>query len=105
MYPLTLCFALTAHKCQGTTNKDYCVPNFGDKETVDNGSYVMLGRAVNLDRVWIKGGVTFERFSTAIGRMKRLPFRLDEEKRLQCLSVQSIEEWVRRGGEVSNPDL
>jgi len=102
-YPATLCDGLSANKSQGTTNSGYAVPVLGEKEAATNGTYVMVSRATNLDRVWFPGGLTYDRVSAQLAKPS-LKERVAEEKRLQALHQSTLAAWAARtGGPAAGP--
>ena len=82
-FPLSLCFAATAHKFQGQTvykpNKAAC-----DFRTVFEAaqSYVMLSRIQSLDQLFILGSLPDNKFYAS-------PKALTELERLNCVSINN----------------
>jgi hypothetical protein len=85
-FPMTASFALTAHKAQGQTNKAFAAAHVGDKESVDNGTYIMCSRSTRLAQLCIAGGASFERLNSSGLATKGLKTRLAEEVRLTALA-------------------
>ena len=84
--PLRLAWALTIHKSQGLTLEKAWI-DIGKKETTLGLTYVALSRVRNLSSLIIEP-MTFQRL-LEIRKKEMLHYRLDEEKRLEFISVQS----------------
>lgn len=84
--PLRLAWALTIHKSQGLT-LDKAWIDIGKKETTLGLTYVAISRVRNLSSLVIEP-ITFQRL-LEIKKKEMLRYRLNEEKRLELLSVQS----------------
>jgi len=92
-YPSCMCYGLTAHKAQGSTNRGYGVVHFGDKESAANGSYTMLSRMTRMSNLLIPGGCSYSRLSTAL-RTKAFEARVLEEGRLDTLCTRTEQWWA-----------
>ena len=83
---LRLAWALTIHKSQGLTLEKAWVDS-GTKETTLGLTYVALSRVRNLSSLVIEP-ITFQRL-LEIRKKEMLHYRLNEEKCLELISVQS----------------
>ena len=84
--PLRLAWAITIHKSQGLTLEKALI-DIGKKETTLGLSYVALSRVRNLSSLVIEP-ITFQRVLET-RKKEMLHYRLNEEKRLAFISVQS----------------
>jgi len=89
-FPISLAWAWTPWKGQGTTNHGYCVMYPGIKEKSPGLCYVMLSRITSIFHLHIPDGLTFERLTSAINTRPGLKARLLEEKRLKELEDKTI---------------
>ena len=96
-FPTSLCYGLTAHKCQGTTNRGYGVVHFGDRESAENGSYTMVSRMTTMNNLYIPGGCSYSRLSTSLNT-KKFRQRVEEEKRLDKVCEKTKNWWALRSG-------
>ena len=92
-YPTCLCYGLTAHKAQGTTNRGYGVVHFGEREGAANGSYTMVSRMTRMDHLYIPGGCSYSRLSKAL-QTPKFHARVLEEARLDKVCAHTKTWWA-----------
>jgi len=94
MFPLSLAWAWTPWKGQGSTCHGPCVIYPGDNEKSTGLLYVMLSRATTLKNVHIPRGITFNRMTEEINKKASTQQRIEEEARL--LHLSQITEYAFR---------
>jgi DNA replication protein DnaC len=90
-FPLSLAWAWTPWKGQGTTNHGPCLMDPGDKETQAGLCYVMLTRITSILNLCIPKGMTFERITAKIKKAKGLISRINEENRITSLAEITLD--------------
>ena len=54
MFPITLAYALTAHKCQGETFKGGVIVDFADGFIMNGSFYVAISRVTTCDKLFLR---------------------------------------------------
>ena len=88
--PLKLCWAWTAHKCQGMTIKGKVVIDLGPREMWHGVSHVALSRVTKFANVGLKKGITLTEYVNKLKKHKKVKGRQAEEKRLNLLCEKTI---------------
>ena len=89
MLPLVPSYAITIHKSQGQTlNK--IILNLGNKEYASGLTYTALSRTTHVDRIAFDVKIPPIKRFTSFFKSKPFINRLEEEKRLQKLSIQIL---------------
>jgi len=94
-FPITLRYAITAWKSQGSTIQQPIVANLGDKEPDHGCTYVVLSRCTNFDNICIGNGITENRLTNLISKGKKLQTRLKEDNRLQTLYTATRDRYMQ----------
>ena len=69
--PLKLCWAWTAHKCQGMTIKGKVVIDLGPREMWHGASHVALSRVTKFTNIGLKKGMTMNRLCQSIKKKSK----------------------------------
>jgi len=91
MIPLRLAWAWTIHKSQGQTMRCKIVLNLGRKEMDHGLTYVAISRATKIGCIGIAGGLTLERITSDLEKMKKVKDRKLEDTRLAGLAQLTYE--------------
>lgn len=94
-FPLSLAWAWTPWKGQGTTNRGPCVMHPGATEKSDGLCYVMLTRVTRLSDLHIPGGVSFDRVTIKIRKHPGQALRVAEEKKLDRCSEATVRKFAQ----------
>ena len=92
--PLRLAWAWTIWKAQGQTLRGKVVIKLGSKEREHGLSYVAFSRARVLKNVGVIGGIDGGRLTNRIAGQTKLRKRLAEDRRLDELSQQTIDNLI-----------
>ena len=87
---ISLAWAWTPWKSQGSTFCDPIIIYPGNKEVDHCVSYVTFSRATKIDNIYIPDGIEMDRLCLKIKSSKKMTSRIEEEKRLQKLHDVTI---------------
>ena len=92
--PLTLSWAFTPWKAQGTTFKGPCIMNLGNDEKAPGLSYLCITRVTTIRNIYCPNSPTLQRLTEEIMKKKSLRYRQQEESRLQNLAKVAFTQYT-----------